>query len=105
MRPTVKAGGAPTLEVHLFDFDRDIYGRRVQVRFLRKLRDEEKYPDLAALTAAIARDVDERESTTSRAAEYTEYKCLMHTAAGAGSPGCSRSCFSAISGSSVAKSG
>jgi riboflavin kinase/FMN adenylyltransferase len=58
VRPTVKAGGAPTLEVHLFDFDRDIYGRRVQVRFLRKLRDEEKYPDLATLTAAIARDVE-----------------------------------------------
>jgi len=53
----VRAGGAPTLEVHLFDFDRDIYGRRVQVRFLHKLRDEEKYPDLATLTAAIARDV------------------------------------------------
>jgi riboflavin kinase/FMN adenylyltransferase len=58
VRPTVKRGGAPTLEVHLFDFDRDIYGRRVQVRFLHKLRDEEKYPDLATLTAAIARDVD-----------------------------------------------
>ncbi len=57
VRPTVRAGGAPTLEVHLFDFDRDIYGRRVQVRFLHKLRDEEKYPDLATLTAAIARDV------------------------------------------------
>ena len=36
VRPTVKAGGAPTLEVHLFDFDRDIYGRRVQVRFLQQ---------------------------------------------------------------------
>jgi riboflavin kinase/FMN adenylyltransferase len=57
VRPTVRAGGAPTLEVHLLDFDRDIYGRRVQVRFLHKLRDEEKYPDLATLTAAIARDV------------------------------------------------
>ena len=57
VRPTVKTAGAPTLEVHLFDFDRDIYGQRVQVRFLHKLRDEEKYPDLATLTAAIARDV------------------------------------------------
>jgi riboflavin kinase/FMN adenylyltransferase len=59
VRPTVKAAGAPTLEAHLFDFDRDIYGRRVQVRFLHKLRDEEKFPDLATLTAAIARDVEE----------------------------------------------
>lgn len=57
VRPTVHSGAAPVLEVHLLDFDRDIYGRRLQVRFLHKLRDEEKYPDLAALTAAIARDV------------------------------------------------
>jgi len=57
VRPTVKEGGMPTLEVHLLDFDRDIYGKRLEVRFLRKLRDEEKYPDLATLTAAIARDV------------------------------------------------
>ncbi len=57
LRPTV-GGRVPVLEVHLFDFDRDIYGRRVQVRFLRKLRDEEKYPDLDTLKVAIGRDVD-----------------------------------------------
>lgn len=58
-RPTVKGeGAAPVLEVHLLDFDRDIYGHRVRVRFLRKLRDEEKYPDLPTLTAAIGRDVE-----------------------------------------------
>ncbi|HZR02143.1 MAG TPA: bifunctional riboflavin kinase/FAD synthetase [Burkholderiales bacterium] len=58
VRPTVKGqGAAPVLEIHLFDFDRDIYGRRVQVRFLHKLRDEEKYSDLRALAAAIADDV------------------------------------------------
>lgn len=57
-RPTVKAAGAaPVLEVHLFDFDRDVYGERVRVRFLCKLRDEEKYADLELLKAAIARDV------------------------------------------------
>ena len=57
VRPTVSNAGLPVLEVHLFDFDRDIYGKRVQVRFHKKLRDERKYPDLAALAAAIARDV------------------------------------------------
>jgi riboflavin kinase/FMN adenylyltransferase len=56
VRPTVKERGLPTLEVHLFDFDRNVYGRRVQVRFLHKLRDEKRYPDLATLAAAIARD-------------------------------------------------
>jgi riboflavin kinase/FMN adenylyltransferase len=58
-RPTVKGADAvPVLEVHLFDFNADIYGRRVRVDFLKKLRDEEKYPDLDTLVAQIRRDVD-----------------------------------------------
>ncbi|OZA28705.1 MAG: riboflavin biosynthesis protein RibF [Hydrogenophilales bacterium 17-64-11] len=58
-RPTVKSPDAvPVLEVHLFDFNADIYGRRVRVSFLHKLRDEEKYPDLDSLVAQIKRDVD-----------------------------------------------
>ena len=59
-RPTVKGPDAvPVLEVHLFDFDADIYGRRVRVDFLHKLRDEEKYPDLDSLVAQIKRDVED----------------------------------------------
>ncbi|MFO7542352.1 MAG: bifunctional riboflavin kinase/FAD synthetase [Thiobacillus sp.] len=58
-RPTVKNPDAPpVLEVHLFDFNADIYGRHVQVDFLHKLRDEEKYPDLDTLVAQIGRDVE-----------------------------------------------
>jgi riboflavin kinase/FMN adenylyltransferase len=58
-RPTVKGADAvPVLEVHLFDFSTEIYGRRVRVDFLHKLRDEEKYPDLDSLVAQIRRDVD-----------------------------------------------
>ncbi|MDP2110437.1 MAG: bifunctional riboflavin kinase/FAD synthetase [Thiobacillus sp.] len=58
-RPTVKNPDAvPVLEVHLFDFNAEIYGRRVRVDFLHKLRDEEKYPDLDRLVAQIRRDVD-----------------------------------------------
>ncbi|MHB1054107.1 MAG: bifunctional riboflavin kinase/FAD synthetase [Thiobacillus sp.] len=58
-RPTVKSpNAAPVLEVHLFDFDAEIYGRRVRVDFLHKLRDEEKYPDLDSLIAQIKLDVD-----------------------------------------------
>jgi riboflavin kinase/FMN adenylyltransferase len=58
-RPTVKGADAvPVLEVHLFDFNADLYGRRVRVDFLHKLRDEEKYPDLDTLVAQIRRDVD-----------------------------------------------
>lgn len=56
VRPTVKERGRPTLEAHLFDFDREIYGRRITVRFLKKLRDEQKFADLDALVAQMHLD-------------------------------------------------
>ena len=56
VRPTMKVNGRPTLEVHLFDFDQDIYGRHVHVIFSKKLRDEEKFPDLEALKRQMAID-------------------------------------------------
>jgi riboflavin kinase/FMN adenylyltransferase len=43
--------------VHLFDFDREIYGSHVTVHLLHKLRDEARYDSFEALTAQIARDV------------------------------------------------
>jgi riboflavin kinase/FMN adenylyltransferase len=58
VRPTIRSGSPPVLEVHLLDFHDSLYGRRLEVRFLRKLRDEEKYPDLPSLQAAIAGDVE-----------------------------------------------
>jgi len=57
VRPTVGEGLRPVLEVHLFDFDRQIYGQHVSVHFLHKLRDEAKFDSLAALTDQIGRDV------------------------------------------------
>ena len=59
-RPTV-SGGTPErlLELHLFDLDRDIYGRDVEVRFTRYLRPEQKFGSLAELSAQIGRDVQQ----------------------------------------------
>ena len=54
-RPTV-AGKEPLLEAHLFDFDGDLYGRRIDVEFVARLRDEEKFADLPALVAQMHRD-------------------------------------------------
>ncbi|MDO9602304.1 MAG: riboflavin kinase [Rhodocyclaceae bacterium] len=45
------------LEVHLFDFDQEIYGAHLTVHLLHKLRDEAKFDSVEALTAQIARDV------------------------------------------------
>lgn len=59
VRPTVKAAGeSPLLEVHLFDFSGELYGRHVRVEFLHKIRDEEKFPDLDTLKAKIAGDCE-----------------------------------------------
>jgi riboflavin kinase/FMN adenylyltransferase len=57
VRPTVKADARPLLEVFVFDFNEPIYGRRVNIEFVHKLRDEERYPDLATLTRQIRADV------------------------------------------------
>jgi len=56
LRPTVDQSGRWLLEVHLFDFAEEVYGRLVRVQFLQKLRDEEKFDSLEALTAAIRSD-------------------------------------------------
>jgi riboflavin kinase/FMN adenylyltransferase len=56
VRPTVKERGRPTLEVHLFDFDDRIYGKRITVRFLQKLREEQKFTDLVSLVAQMRLD-------------------------------------------------
>jgi riboflavin kinase/FMN adenylyltransferase len=58
-RPTVRENAAPLLEVHLFDWTGNLYGRHLRVTFLRKLRDEAKYDGLEELRAAIARDAAE----------------------------------------------
>jgi len=54
-RPTV-GGVEPLLEVHVFDFAGDLYGRRLEVEFVAKLRDEARFDTLEALTAQMDRD-------------------------------------------------
>jgi riboflavin kinase / FMN adenylyltransferase len=57
VRPTVAANAKPLLEVFVFDFDAPLYGKRVTVEFLHKLRDEARYPDLESLVRQIRADV------------------------------------------------
>jgi riboflavin kinase/FMN adenylyltransferase len=59
VRPTVEAEGEPLLEVFLFDFDRAIYGRRIEVEFLHKLRDEQRFDDMDALARQMRQDADQ----------------------------------------------
>lgn len=54
-RPTVD-GTRQLLEVHIFDFDRDVYGRLIRVEFVARLRDELKFPDLESLVEQMHED-------------------------------------------------
>jgi len=60
VRPTL-TDGLPqrVLEFHLFDLDRDLYGEDIELRFVRYLRAEQKFENLAALREQIGRDVSE----------------------------------------------
>ena len=55
-RPTVAGGGEMLLEAHLFEFAGDLYGREIEVEFVSKLRDEERFSDLDALVAQMNTD-------------------------------------------------
>lgn len=58
VRPTVQKNAPPALEVFIFDFHAQIYQQHIRVDFLKKLRDEIKYPDVITMTQQIARDVE-----------------------------------------------
>ena len=55
--PTVSNNRVQKLEVHLFDFNENIYGQRLNVRFLHKLRDEKKFDSIAELKVQIEQDM------------------------------------------------
>ena len=56
-RPTFN-GTKPLLEVHIFDFDQDIYGEYIHVDFIARLRDQVKYDEVEELVAQMHRDAD-----------------------------------------------
>jgi riboflavin kinase/FMN adenylyltransferase len=59
VRPTVKSGDArPSVEVHLFDLAADLYGARLRVHLVARLRPEQRFAGLDALKAQIARDAE-----------------------------------------------
>jgi len=59
-RPTVSGGRSErVLEIYLLDFNRDIYGENVEVRFVRYLRPERKFDNLEALVRQIDVDVQQ----------------------------------------------
>ena len=55
-RPTIGGSDALTVETHIFDFDEEIYGESITVRFLDRIRDERRFPSLDALRAQLRAD-------------------------------------------------
>jgi len=58
INPAVNVGGPATLEAFLFDFSGDLYGRRLTIEFVQKLRDEAHFASLEELAAQIRRDCE-----------------------------------------------
>ena len=56
VRPTVDDGGGLTIETNILDFDEDIYGLDIRIRFLRRIREEQRFDSLSALSAQPSRD-------------------------------------------------
>jgi riboflavin kinase / FMN adenylyltransferase len=56
VRPTIDAGGRVTIETHLFDFDKDLYGSSIRVGFVQRLRDERAFESVELLKAQIGAD-------------------------------------------------
>jgi riboflavin kinase/FMN adenylyltransferase len=71
-RPAV-GGKEPLLEVHFFDFDEDLYGQRLEVQFVAKLRDELNFDTLEELVDQMKRDEHEARELLARAAAPTTH--------------------------------
>lgn len=56
VRPTLGQGNALTIETNIFGFDEDIYGLDIRISFLRKIRDEKRFPGLEGLVAQLQKD-------------------------------------------------
>ena len=57
-RPTVD-GSKPVLEIHIFNFNENIYGQRLTVEFINKLREEQKFDNIDLLKEQILQDISQ----------------------------------------------
>jgi riboflavin kinase/FMN adenylyltransferase len=74
VRPTFEKEAEPSIESYIFDFDGDLYGDVLRVRFLHRIRDERKFSGVDELKAQIERD-------SARARNYFRHQGVMNTLA------------------------
>ena len=82
VRPTVNGSGR-TVEAHIIDYEGDVYGRCLRLEFVRRLRDEMKFPNVDALREQIRRDRDRAAAllfSEPQVTSYARFEELPHTA-------------------------
>jgi riboflavin kinase / FMN adenylyltransferase len=67
VRPTFESAGARMLEVNLFDIDENLYGKKLRVEFVRRLRGEKRFASVAALVRQMERDAERARAVLSAA--------------------------------------
>jgi riboflavin kinase / FMN adenylyltransferase len=72
VRPTFEEDGLLKVEAHLIGFEGDIYGRRLQLAFLRRLRDEKRFESAEELVVQMKKDVEETIEIAARSARSPE---------------------------------
>lgn len=56
INPTINSSGSQTVEVHIFDFDADIYHQKIEISFIARIRDEKRFPDIEHLKDQLEKD-------------------------------------------------
>ncbi len=72
LRPTVN-GNNHAIEAHIFDFNKNIYKKEITVYFVKKLRDERKFPNLAGLREQLEHDRIESKTILSETTDFKVY--------------------------------
>ncbi len=72
-RPTLDSSGALSVEAHLFDFSGDLYGSRLTLSFIARLREEQHFKSEAELRSQLLND---KEETIARLKDFTSYSAL-----------------------------
>lgn len=58
-RPTMNNGKERSIEVHILDFEGDLYGQSLQIEFVKHLRDEQTFANIEELTAQLHKDKEQ----------------------------------------------
>jgi len=65
-RPTVEANGELSIEVHIFDFDGNLYGKELRLEFIGRLREERRFSSLEELQLQLRRDAADAQALTDK---------------------------------------